>query len=80
MVQEQFTAKEFRQFLSRIADESMTVADWNRFTLRTVSDAELDAMRKRLIQSALSEGQCSARPVSSGLKATAISMLEEWTD
>ncbi len=67
---------EFRLFLERIADGSLSVAQWNQATLKPLADPRLETLRRRIVQCAISDGQCSARPVSSHLKSLADEILD----
>jgi len=67
-----------QDLLGRIANGSVSVADWNSFSLQPFTDRRLEKIRRRIVDCAMTSGQCSSRPASPQLQSLATSILAQW--
>lgn len=74
---EESASREFREFLVRVSEESVTAEEWNRCAIGRSRFEHIERLRQRLNAEILSRGQCSARIVPPGFAPVALELIAE---
>lgn len=73
----QQTRDSFADFLLRVSERAVSVADWNRYTVTHYADAATETARRELVRACLELSQCSACVVPIGLEPVALGLREQ---
>ncbi len=71
------TRADFADFLLRVSERAVTVAEWNRFAVTHYADEATEAARRELVRECIELSQCSACVVPFGLEAIALTLREQ---
>lgn len=67
----------FIEFLARVAQRNVSVADWNRFAVTRYEDPATELARRELVRECFNLSQCSTCVVPPGLEPIALRLREE---